>query len=116
MNGRTRPVDIITEVSELALPLAMPRKGHLEAVFRIYSYLKYKRNLLMVFDPNYPEIDHDNFPKRDWDNFFGDVKECIPLDMPEPLGEEVLLHLYVDADYAGDGSNRGGHAPHFSYS
>ena len=27
--------------------------------------------------------------------------------MPEPLGEEVLLCLYVDADYAaGDGSNR----------
>ena len=47
----------------------------------------------MVFDPSYPEIDHDNFPKRDWDNFYSDVKECIPPDMPEPLGEEVLLHL-----------------------
>ena len=99
-------VDIITEVSELASQLAMPREGHLEAVFRIYSYLKYKRNSLMVFDPSYPEIDHDNFPKRDWENFYGDVKECIPPDMPEPLGEEVLLRLYVDADYAGDGSNR----------
>ena len=39
--GRT---DIITEVSELASQLALPREGHLEAVFRTYSYLKYKTN------------------------------------------------------------------------
>ena len=26
--------------------------------------------------------------------------------MPEPLGKEVILRLYVDADYAGDGANR----------
>ena len=62
-------VDIITEVSELASQLAMPPEGHLEAVFRVYSYLKYKRNSLMVFDPSYPEIDHDNFPKRERNNF-----------------------------------------------
>ena len=60
----------------------------------------------MVFDPNYLEIDHDNFPKRDWDHFYSDVKKCILPDMPEPLGKEVLLRLYMDADYTGDGSNR----------
>ena len=26
--------------------------------------------------------------------------------MPKPLGGEVILRLYVDADYAGDGANR----------
>ena len=99
-------VDIITEVSELASQLALPREGHLEAVFRIYSYLKYKRNSLMMFDPKYPEIDHDNFPRRDWNNFYGDMKELLPPAMPKPLGKEVILRMYVDADYAGEGATR----------
>jgi hypothetical protein len=99
-------VDIVTEVSELASQLALPREGHLEAVFRIYSYLKYKKNSLMVFDPTYPKIDMDNFPRRDWNNFYGDVKEELPPLMPKPLGGEVYLRLFVDADYAGDGANR----------
>ena len=60
----------------------------------------------MVFDPSYPEIDEANFPKRDWNNFYGDVKEQLPPSMPKPLGAEVILRLYVDADYAGDGSTR----------
>ena len=101
--GRT---DIITEVSELASQLALPREGHLDAVFRIYSYLKYKKNSLMVFDPTYPVIDMENFPKRDWNNFYGNVKEQMPPVMPKPLGSEVIIRMYVDADYAGDGANR----------
>lgn len=99
-------VDIITEVSELASQLALPREGHLEAVFRIYSYLKYKKNALMIFDPTYPEIDQANFPRRDWNNFYGKVTEELPPVMPKPLGKEVILRLYVDADYAGDGMSR----------
>ena len=99
-------IDIITEVSELASQLAMPREGHLEAVFRVFSYLKYKKNSVMIFDPSYPEIDHDNFPKRDWNNFYGEVKEEIPPLMPKPLGREVILRLFCDSDFAGDGNSR----------
>jgi hypothetical protein len=69
--GRIDIITEVSEVSELASQLAMPREGHLEAVFRIFSYLKYKKNSVMIFDPSYPEIDHDNFPKRDWNNFYG---------------------------------------------
>jgi hypothetical protein len=99
-------VDIITEVSELASQLALPREGHLDAVFRIYSYLKYKRNSLMVYNPMYPTIKKDNFPKRNWNNFYGRVKEILPPAMPNPLGLEVIIRVFVDADYAGDNANR----------
>jgi len=37
-------MDIITEVSLLASQMAMPREGHLEAVFHIFGYLKQKHN------------------------------------------------------------------------
>ena len=36
--------------------LALPQEGHLESVFRIYTYLKGKRNTLMIFDPGEPNI------------------------------------------------------------
>ena len=101
--GRT---DIITEVSELASQLACPREGHLEVVFRVYAYLKHKRNTLMLFDPSYPTIDDIKFIKRDWNNFYGDVKEMLPPDAPKPLGKEVILRLFVDADYAGNEMDR----------
>lgn len=60
----------------------------------------------MIFDPNYPVIDMAQFPKRDWENFYGDVKEELPPFMPEPLGNSILLRLYVDSKFAGDSNNR----------
>ena len=49
----------------------------------------------MVFDPSYPEIDHDNFHKGDWVNFYGDIKECIPPDMAcsGPTQDEIVIIL-----------------------
>ena len=97
-------IDIITEVSELASQLAKPQESHLEA-FRVFSYLKYKKNSVMIFNPLYPEIDHDdNFPKRDWNNFYGEVKEELPPLMPKPL--KVILQLFCDSDFAGDGNSQ----------
>ena len=95
-------VDIITEVSMLSSQLALPREGHLETVFHVYTYLKDKHNARMVFDPTYPPIDLDNFKECDWKNFYGDVKEAVPLNAPEPRGKEVDLRLFVDSDHAGD--------------
>ena len=71
-----------------------------------WQNLRFKRNSLMVFDPAYPAIELKDFPKRDWNNFYGDVEEQLPPAMPEPLGQEVHIRLFVDADYAGDGANR----------
>jgi hypothetical protein len=45
----------------------------------------------MVFDPTYPEIDETRFQAQDWSNTYGNVKEAIPLNAPEPLGKAVVL-------------------------
>ena len=37
-------IDIITEVSLLSSHLALPRRGHLEVVFRIFAYLRDNHN------------------------------------------------------------------------
>ena len=57
----------------------------------------------MIFDPSYPEIDHDNFPKQDWNNFYGEVKEELSPLMPKPI--EVILQLFCDSDFSGDGNS-----------
>jgi hypothetical protein len=96
-------VDIITEVSLLASYVTMPRQGHLEAVFHIFGYLKPTHNYMMAFDPTYPKIDPARFNDgADWKDFYGDVKEALPPNMPEPRGKDVVFSLYKDSDHAGD--------------
>ena len=99
-------LDIATEVSLLSTHLAYPREGHLIAAIHIMAYLKQKHNTRLVFDPTIPDINLNNFPKYDWTEFYGDVKEALPPDMPEPLGKEVDLIMNVDSDHAGDKATR----------
>jgi hypothetical protein len=99
-------VDIATEVSMLSSYLAYPREGHLEAAIHVMGYLRRKHNTRLVFDPTYPDIDLDSLPTFDWTEFYGDVTEAIPTDMPKPLGKEVDLRMMVDSDHAGDKQTR----------
>ena len=95
-------VDIITKVLALSSHLSLPREGHLEAVYHVYAYLKSKHNSWMVFDPNYPEIDMSGFKQCDWKNFYGDVEEAFPPNVPAPRVKEVDIKLYVDSSHADD--------------
>jgi hypothetical protein len=99
-------IDMIAEVSVLAGYLCNPRDGHMDAALHLFGYLKGHHNARLVLDPSYPKIDQKNFLHRDWDNFYGDVKEAIPPDMPKPLGKDVDLRLYVDSSHANDKVNR----------
>jgi Reverse transcriptase (RNA-dependent DNA polymerase) len=96
-------IDITTEVSMLAAHMAMPRVGHLYAVFRVFAYLKAKHNSRMIFDPTYPTINHHKFKAdEDWTSFYGNVKEAIPPNAPKPRGKPVVLRCFVDSDHAGN--------------
>jgi hypothetical protein len=100
-------IDIITEVSSLASCLALPRRGHLDAVFHLYAYLKKKQDGTIVLDPSYPDINLSQFNDgADWSNFYGDVKEPIPPNMPTPRGKAVVIRLFVDSDHAADKLDR----------
>ena len=71
--------------------MALPREGHLEAVFHTFSYLKKRHNPRMVFDPTCPNMDLSNFQEHDWKHFYGCVQEPVPQDAAEPHGREVNL-------------------------
>ena len=95
-------IDIITETSLLALQMVMPRAGHLEAMLHVFAYLKNRHNSTMVFDPTYPDIDESSFITGNWNEFYGKVKEPVPLNAPVPRGKEVETRLFVDSDHAGN--------------
>ena len=103
-------IDICCEVSMMSSHLALPREGRLAQDFHISAYLKKQHNYALVFFPSYPDVNIDTLPKHDWTKFYGDSKEAMPPDMPEPLGKEVVISFFVYADHAGEKLTRRSHS------
>ena len=97
-------VDICGEVSAMAAFSAMPRRGHLEALFHMFAYLKTHKRSKVVLDSSYPDL--PEVEEKDWYPFYGNIKEELPPDMPEPRGMPVDQVTFEDSDHAGDKSNR----------
>ena len=95
-------VDILLEISLLSSHLAMPRIGHLQAVYQVFSYLQAVPKWKLYFDPVSPEMSEDRFGSFEWEDFYRDAQEPILVDMPEPRGKVVTTHCFVDANYAAD--------------
>jgi hypothetical protein len=56
----------------------------------------------MAYDPSYPTIDMTVFKPNNWKQLYGNVKEAIPSNAPEPRGKDVDLRTYVDSDHTGE--------------
>ena len=90
------------EISLLASHKAMPRQGHLEAVYHVFAHLKQHLNSTLVFDGRLPYIDEKAFIAMDWRGFYGTKKEEMPPQMPAPQGNSVRVSCFVDAENAGN--------------
>ena len=54
----------------------------------------------LVLDPSYPDIDLDKFPRYNWKQFYGNVEEVLPKNVPKPIGKKFIIRAFVDADFA----------------
>ena len=99
-------MDILTEVLLMLSHMAMPCEGHLDAVLHIFGYLKIKYNSRMSFDPTVPYYDKTSFQECDWKELYGDVRDAIPSNAPEPCGKSVHIWMYVDSNHAGEKRTR----------
>ena len=99
-------VDILLEVALMSQQLALPREGHLEQVLHIIAYLKQNPKFRLMFDTKNPKVNENWFLTYDWQDFYRDVEEAIPPNMPEARGNLVTTSLFCDADLAGDRVNR----------
>eukprot|EP00804_Cyclotella_cryptica_P015343 CCRYP_007990-RB/>CCRYP_007990-RB protein AED:0.06 eAED:0.01 QI:0/-1/0/1/-1/1/1/0/244 len=85
---------------------AMLREGHLEAALHVFSYLKWKSNSRLIFDPMEPDVGGSNFVECDWSDFYPGASEALPPNALKPLGKGVTLRMFVDSDHAGDKVSR----------
>jgi hypothetical protein len=100
-------IDLSYATSRMSSFLVNPRVGHLHELFHIFGYIKRKPSLELIFDPfvgNAPRHSSDSATK--WHDFYPDAQEIIPDNAPAPRGNAVFTTVYVDADHAGDSSNR----------
>ncbi|KAI2499224.1 Reverse transcriptase (RNA-dependent DNA polymerase) [Fragilaria crotonensis] len=102
-------IDIYTEVALLLQHLALPRVGHLEAVYHIFAYLSKHEKSSIIFDPTDPLPHTITNAKPDWTPFYSDAEELLPPKMPEPLGHPVNIYTFVDANHAGNVVTRRSH-------
>ena len=104
-------IDLLHEVSIMSQHLALPREGHLESVYGIFSYLAKHENSRIVFDDSDPVFAKGTFQSHDWSDIYGDeMHEDIPADMPAPRGRAVSITMFVDANHAGNLVTRRSHS------
>ena len=96
--------DVQVHVMTLSSFRAMPRRGHLDRVKRIFGYLSKMRHAAIRIRTQIPEsLGELPKPYYDWSRtVYGDLKEIIPGDAPEPLGKPVTTITYKDANLMHD--------------
>ena len=101
-------IDIYIEVAMLSAHNALPRHGHLQALYEIFTYLKKHENSTLVLDHYYMDLDEVKlFPEDPYlKECYPDAVEEVPPNAPEPLGKPIEITCYVDADHAGNLVNR----------
>ena len=87
-------VDILLETAMMSTHLALPRKGHLEQLYHIFSYLKTNPKKKLFFDPQHPDVDERSFSIYHWHDLYHNAGEAIPADMPPPHGQFVPTHCF----------------------
>jgi hypothetical protein len=55
------------------------------------------------------------FPKQTWKEFYGDIEEAIPDNMPRPLRKPVDICMWVNSDHAGKKRTRRSRTGFFIY-
>ena len=91
--------DIHAQVATMSRFRAGPRQEHMDRLKRIYSYTIRTKDYAIRFRTDQP--DYSFIPDQDFDwtySVYGNVREILPDDMPEPLGEAVTTTTMMDAN------------------
>ena len=62
----------------------------METTLHVFSFLKLKSNLRLIFDPMEPNVEKYNFMECDWHEFMPGQLRKKP-NVPKPLGKGVTL-------------------------
>lgn len=93
-------IDIHLSIALLAQYLAQPRVGHSQQAFHVFTYLKTHPVSCIILDDSMPHVYESQFTNEDLLSFYPDAQEAIPLNATKPLGNEVLVSSFMNADHA----------------
>ena len=96
--------DTQTAVMSMSSFRALPRKGHLDRLKRMHSYVNRFRHFMIRFRTSEPDLSElDRATKMDWDkSAHQEFEEELPEDAPKPLGKKVTLIHWFDANLMHD--------------
>src|SRR5210317_302932 len=94
--------DIVYTTSTMARFSMAPREGHLNALKRIFGYLRVFPNGELIVNPR-PFKHKKISPTGDiWKEFYPDAEEERPAEQPEALPNKAQITIMVDAYHAHD--------------
>ena len=97
---REGQMEALMHIFMMALHVALPREGHMEVLLHIFGFLKKYHNTEMVYDPSHPIVDKMQLMMWDWaTSEFGHVikMEITPPNMPELRGFGFTMHAKVES-------------------
>ena len=96
--------DICYALSSLSRYMMAPRKGHLDAMMKLFGYLRRTSDGQIPVDIGHAPIQDKAFYTgyAAWTEFYEDTEEDIPYDLLQSDGNLVRITTYVDADHAQD--------------
>ena len=88
-----------------------PRRGHLNALYQIFSFIKNNPKLTLYFDPRLPSIDYAIFKNNagEFKEYYQDAVEELPPRTPTPRGRMITTTAFVDSSHAANKVTRKSH-------
>jgi len=84
----------------MARHMMMPRQGHMQAMKRIFGYLKFNPKFGIKFCTKEPDFTQHKIAQYDWFPLYGECKEEMPHGMPTPKGKPVIVSGFFDSSHA----------------
>lgn len=91
--------DIAVHVMSLGSFRVQPRKGHLEAVKRLYGYLCKMKDETIRYRTDMPDLRDMEYEEYDWSHtVYAGAREEYPPNLPPMRGNPVQQVMYIDAN------------------
>ena len=96
-------MDVATAIMTMSKFRSAPREGHMERVKRIVGYLAKMKHATIRFRVGKQDMSAFEQVEFGWEqSVYGNVKELIPEDAPEPKGRLIVMLTFVDANLMHD--------------
>jgi len=95
-------MDIHYATNTLSRFAMAPREGHMQAMKRVFRYLKRYPSGKVLIDPKFRDWSGFETQQYNWTEAYPNTTEELPPGMLVPKGKPVRIICYVDADHAHD--------------